>query len=60
MGQPTIFETLANRLLERQGIKVIWLLYLKASASHLDGNWLAAAAFIGIAEAAERQWADRS
>ena len=60
MRQPTIFEMLAHRLLERQGIKVIWLLYLKASASHRYGNWLAAAAFIGIAEAAERQWADRA
>ena len=45
MRQSTIFETIANRLLDRQGIRVIWLLHLKASASHLDGNWLAAAAF---------------
>jgi hypothetical protein len=59
MRQSKIFETIANRLLERQGIQVIWILHLKASASHLDGNWLAAAAFIGIADAAERQWADR-
>jgi len=59
MRQPTIFEIIANRLLDRQGIKVIWLLHLKACASHLDGNWLAAAAFIGIADAAERQWASR-
>ena len=56
--QAKIFETIANRLLERQGIQVIWLLHLKASASHLDGNWLAAAAFIGIADAAERQWGE--
>jgi hypothetical protein len=56
MRQPMIFETIANRLLARQGIRVIWLLHLKASASHLDGNWLAAAAFIGIADATERQW----
>ena len=59
MRQSTIFETVARRLLERQEIQVIWLLHLKASASHLDGNWLAAAAFIGIADAAERQWASR-
>ena len=57
MRQSTVFETIAKRLLDRQGIGVIWLLHLKASASHLDGNWLAAAAFIGIADAAERQWA---
>lgn len=60
MRQPTIFETIANRLLARQGMQVIWLLHLKASASHLEGNWLAAAAFIGIADAAERQWAGRN
>ena len=58
MRQSKIFETIANRLLERQGVQVIWILHLKASASHLDGNWLAAAAFIGIADAAERQWAN--
>jgi hypothetical protein len=57
--QSKIFEMIANRLLERQGIQVIWLLHLKASASHLGGNWLAAAAFIGIADAAEREWANR-
>ena len=60
MRQSTIFETIANRLLDQQGIQVIWLLHLKASASHLDGNWIAAAAFIGIADAAERQWGGRS
>jgi hypothetical protein len=59
MKQQTIFETVATTLLDRQGIQVIWLLHLKASASYLDGNWLAAAAFIGIADAAERQWANR-
>jgi len=60
MRQPTIFETIANRLLNRRGIAIIWQLHLRASASHLDGNWLAAAALIGIADAAERQWAGRS
>ena len=60
MRQPTIFETIAMRLLDRQGIGVIWQLHLRASASHLDGNWLAAAALIGTADAAERQWAGRS
>jgi hypothetical protein len=59
MRQTTVFEAIANRLLTQQGIQVIWLLHLKASASHLDGNWLAATAFIGIADAAERQWASR-
>jgi len=53
MKQPTMVETIARRLLARQGIGVIWQLHLRASASHLKGNWLSAAALIGIAEAAE-------
>lgn len=57
MTQPTFVETIARRLLARQGIGVIWQLHLRASASHLNGNWLSAAALIGIADAAERQWA---
>jgi hypothetical protein len=57
MTQPTLVETIASRLLARQGIAVIWQLHLRASASHLDGNWLSATILIGIADAAERQWA---
>ena len=60
MKQPTLFETIATRLIDRQGIRVIWQLHLRALVSHLDGNWLAAAALTGIADAAERQWACRS
>jgi hypothetical protein len=59
MKPPTLSETIAMRLLARQGIAVIWLLHLQASASHRSGNWLSAAALIGIADAAERQWAGR-
>jgi hypothetical protein len=59
MRQSTLLETIATRLLARQGIGVIWQLHLRASASHLNGNWLSAAALIGIADAAERQWARR-
>lgn len=60
MKEPTLTETIAARLLARQGIWVIWQLHLRASASHLKGNWLSAAALIGIADAAERQWAGRA
>jgi hypothetical protein len=60
MKEPTLLETIAMRLLARQGIAVIWQLHLRASASHLSGNWLSAAALIGIADAAERQWAGRA
>jgi hypothetical protein len=60
MKHPTLLETIASRLLARQGVGVIWQLHLRASASHRDGNWLSAAALIGIADAAERQWAGRA
>jgi hypothetical protein len=60
MRAMTVFETIAARLLARQGIGLIWQLHLRASASHLSGNWLAATALIGIADAAERQWAHRA
>jgi hypothetical protein len=59
MGQSTLLETIAMRLLARQGIGIIWQLHLRASASHRNGNWLSAAALIGIADAAEREWAMR-
>src|SRR5207237_6795185 len=55
MRESTLFETIAARLLARQGIGAIWQVHLRASASHLSGNWLAAAALIGIADAAERR-----
>src|ERR1700730_6457518 len=60
MRESTLFETIAARLLARQGIGLIWQLHLRASASHLSGNWLAAAALIGIADAAERRWVLRT
>lgn len=60
MKGSTLFETIATRLLARQGIGVIWKLHLRASASHLNRNWLAALALIGIADAAEAQWAGRA
>jgi hypothetical protein len=60
MRPPNLLETIATRLLARQGIAVIWQLHLRASASHLDGNWLSAAVLIGVADAAERQWAGRA
>jgi len=60
MRESTLFETIAARLLARHGLCVIWQLHLRASASHLNGNWLSAASLIGIADAAEKQWAHRS
>jgi hypothetical protein len=56
MSDTTISETIAARLLARQGIAAIWQLHLRAAESHGRGNWLKAMALIGIADAAERIW----
>lgn len=56
MKNSTLFDTIATKLLARQGMAVIWQLHLRAAASHLRGNWLSAIALIAIADAAERQW----
>jgi hypothetical protein len=50
------FETIAARMLAREGIAVIWRLHVRAAASYRRGNWLSAAALVGIADAAERLW----
>ena len=57
MRKPTPFEIVAQKLLDRQGITIIWQLHLRAVASHLRGDWLSATALIGIADAAEREHA---
>ncbi|MBV8888782.1 MAG: hypothetical protein JO267_16030 [Alphaproteobacteria bacterium] len=59
MRPRNLSETVAARLLARHGIGVIWDLHLRAAGFHRAGNWLSAAALIGIADAAERQWAAR-
>ena len=50
------FETIASRMLARQGIGVIWELHVRAAACYRRGNWLSAVALVGIADAAERLW----
>jgi hypothetical protein len=50
------FETVAARMLAKEGIGVIWQLHLRASVSYRRGNWLAATALVGIADTAERLW----
>jgi hypothetical protein len=48
------FETLAARLLSREGIAVIWRLHMRAAAAFRQGNWLSATGLVRIADAAER------
>jgi hypothetical protein len=47
-------EKLALDLLERDGMRVIWLLHLTAAKAHGDGHPLAAQTLLEIADAAER------
>jgi hypothetical protein len=54
--RPSAFETVAARMLARDGVEVIWQLHLRAAASHARGNWLSALALVGIADIAERLW----
>jgi hypothetical protein len=54
--RPSTFETVAARMLARDGVKVIWQLHLRAAAAYGRGNWLSALALVGIADTAERFW----
>ena len=50
------FETVAARMLAREGVEIIWRLHLRAAASYTRGNWLSALALVGMADTAERLW----
>jgi len=50
------FETVAARMLAREGVEIIWRLHLRAAASYARGNWLSALALVGMADTAERLW----
>ena len=52
------FETVAARMLARDGIEVIWQLHLRAAVSYGRGNRLSALALVGIADIAEQLWRD--
>jgi len=56
MRQWNTFETIATRMLAREGVGVIWDLHVRAAASYRRGNWLSAMALVGIADTAERLW----
>jgi hypothetical protein len=50
------FETIAARMLARDGMGVIWQLHLRAAASYRRGNWLWAVCLAGLADTAETLW----
>jgi hypothetical protein len=45
-------------MLAREGIEVIWQLYLRAAASYGRGSRLSALSLVGMADTAERLWRD--
>jgi hypothetical protein len=47
-------ETVAARMLAREGTGIIWKLHLRAAASYRRGNWIAALVLAGLADAAEQ------
>jgi hypothetical protein len=47
-------------VLADQGIAAIWKLHTDAATLYRVGNFTAAASFIEIADAAEREWRHRS
>jgi hypothetical protein len=48
------FETVAARMLAREGTGIIWKLHLRAAASYRRGNWISALALAGLADTAEQ------
>jgi hypothetical protein len=49
-------ESLALRMLAREGIAIIWQLHLAATQAHRNGYASAAASILEIADAAEEAW----
>jgi hypothetical protein len=56
----TVTESLALRMLDREGIAIIWQLHTAAATADRAGNARAAAAILELAEAAERKWLSNS
>jgi len=49
-------ETLASRLLARDGMAAIWNLHVAAAAEHRNGRLEAAAALVVLADTVEHEW----
>ena len=60
MTGPTFTESLAVRLLARDGIAAIWQLHVAAAAAYRDGYQRAAETVLQIADAAERELLGRT
>jgi hypothetical protein len=56
MASPSIVDKLARSMVADQGVAIIWKLHIDAATLYTIGNSVAAATFIEIADAAEREW----
>ena len=52
-------QSLALKMLARDGFAAIWVLHLSAARAYREGGKAAATAIIEIADAAEREWLRR-
>ena len=53
-------EQVADNMLNRYGLTIIWQLHLSAAQTYRDGNARAAMTIIEIADAAEDEWHRRA
>ena len=56
MTRHTFAQTLAVRMLAREGMTAIWELHVAAASAYQRGQSSVAAMLIEIADAAEREW----
>jgi len=59
MARQTLTETIARSMVAKHGIAIIWRLHNDAARLYRIGNPIAAATFIEITDAAEREWLSR-
>jgi hypothetical protein len=56
MATDRFAEKLARNMVADQGAAIIWQLHIDAATLYRTGNRAAAATFLEIADAAEREW----
>jgi hypothetical protein len=56
MATSQFIEKLARNMVAEQGTAIIWQLHIDAATLYQNGNQTAAATFLEIADAAEREW----
>jgi hypothetical protein len=56
MAEETVIQTLALRMLAREGMSGIWQLHVAAADAYRSGRSALAVMLTEIADAAEREW----